>query len=172
MRWLLAGVCALAITSAGCAGGIRPEPFPSGPEPPDASSSGEAAKRPLRTAVGLASFYGKAFQGRTTASGIPFDRHDPVAAHPAYPFGTLLRVTNLSNLRQVIVTVVDRGPARRYQREGVIIDLAQSAARTLGFIRKGRQRVRVDVLSWGGNAAHAERDRDAGAAPDRDGGAD
>ena len=72
-----------------------------------------------------------------------------VAAHPRFPFGTLVRVTNLANGRSVQVRVQDRGPARQPRAEGVIIDLSQSAAQRLGFTRQGRTRVRVEVLAWG-----------------------
>ena len=104
--------------------------------------------RTTETRVGLASYYGAAFHGKITASGRPFDMNAMVAAHPSYPFGTLLRVTNLSNGRTVQVRVQDRGPAQRPQAEGVIIDLSQRAAELLGFIRQGRARVRLDVLEW------------------------
>jgi rare lipoprotein A len=72
-----------------------------------------------------------------------------VAAHPSYPFGTLVRVTNLSNGRAVIVRVVDRGPAKNAQAEGVLIDLSSGAARNLGFTTTGRTRVKLEVLRWG-----------------------
>jgi rare lipoprotein A len=78
-----------------------------------------------------------------------FDQTDMVAAHPTYPFGTVVRVTNLSNKRQVVVRVVDRGPAKGPRAEGVVIDLSSGAASNLGFLRKGRTRVRLEVLSWG-----------------------
>jgi rare lipoprotein A len=117
--------------------------------PPTHPTVGAANVDPLRTQVGLASYYGGNFHGRTTASGQRFDMHQRVAAHPSYPFGTRVRVTNLENLRQVVVTIVDRGPTRRYQAEGVIIDLSRGVANRLGFTRDGRQRVRVEVLEWG-----------------------
>jgi rare lipoprotein A len=72
-----------------------------------------------------------------------------VAAHPTYPFGTVLRVTNIDNGRAVEVRVVDRGPAAGPQAAGVIIDLSQGAAEALDFIREGRTRVRLDVLQLG-----------------------
>jgi rare lipoprotein A len=72
-----------------------------------------------------------------------------VAAHPSYPFGTVLRVTNLENGRQVSVRILDRGPTRRLQADGVIIDLSRRAAEVLGFIQRGRTRVRLEVLEWG-----------------------
>ena len=72
-----------------------------------------------------------------------------VAAHPTYPFGTVVRVTNLANKRRLDVRVVDRGPASGPRKEGVVIDLSSGAAANLGFVRQGRTRVRLEVLRWG-----------------------
>jgi len=108
-----------------------------------------SAERTLRTQLGLASYYGRGFQGRQTASGQRFDMRAPVAAHPDYPFGTRVRVTNLRNQRHIIVTIIDRGPSAPHQSDGVIIDLSQSAAERLAFVREGRTRVRLEVLEWG-----------------------
>ena len=96
---------------------------------------------------GLASWYGEAVQGRTTASGIPFDRHTMVAAHPTLPFGTRVRVERLATGESVEVEIVDRGPAAGPRRAGVVIDLSEAAARELDFIDEGRTRVRVTALS-------------------------
>jgi len=103
----------------------------------------------LQTREGLASYYGREFHGKITASGIRFNMNAMVAAHPSYPFGTVLRVTNLSNRRSATVRVVDRGPAPRLQADGLIIDLSHRAAEVLGFVARGRTRVRLDVLTWG-----------------------
>jgi rare lipoprotein A len=103
----------------------------------------------LETREGLASYYGKEFHGRTTASGIRFDMNAMVAAHPSYPFGTLLRVTNVANGRSTRVRIVDRGPAPGLQAKGIVIDLSRRAAEVLGFIQQGRTRVRLEVLAWG-----------------------
>jgi rare lipoprotein A len=103
----------------------------------------------LETRDGLASYYGKDFHGRTTASGIRFDMNAMVAAHPSYPFGTLLRVTNVANGRSTRVRIVDRGPAPGLQAKGIVIDLSRRAAEVLGFIQQGRTRVRLEVLAWG-----------------------
>ena len=116
--------------------------------------SGCAARSRTPTSVldlrqGLASYYGPGFHGKTTASGAPFDMHAMVAAHPTYPFGTIVRVTNLTNQRAVDVRVLDRGPAKGPQADGVLIDLSYAAAQALGFIRQGRTRVRLEVLRWG-----------------------
>jgi rare lipoprotein A len=126
----------LAVCFAGCA---RRIPSPTEPEGPSA----------LETREGLASWYGRAFHGRTMASGRPFDMRAMIAAHPTYPFGTILRVTNLVNGRQVSVRVLDRGPAAGPQATGVIVDLSRAAAERLGFLRDGRVRVRLEVLEWG-----------------------
>jgi peptidoglycan lytic transglycosylase len=75
--------------------------------------------------------------------------HAMVAAHPTYPFGTVVRVTSLENGRSVRVRIVDRGPAPGPRAEGVIIDLSERAAGDLGFLRDGRARVRVEVVRWG-----------------------
>ena len=72
-----------------------------------------------------------------------------VAAHPTYPFGTIVRVTNLQNGRSVRVRIVDRGPTAGPRAAGVIIDVSRRAAQALGFIREGRTRVRVEVERWG-----------------------
>lgn len=102
-----------------------------------------------RTEEGLASFYGSDFEGRTTASGERFDPEGLTAAHPKYPGGTRLKVTNVENSRSVVVRVIDRGPAKPERREGVIIDLSRAAAKRLQFADDGRARVRVEVVKMG-----------------------
>jgi len=116
-------------------------------QPAAAPASGRG--RSLETRVGLASYYGREFHGRTTASGVRFDMNALVAAHPSYPFGTRVRVTNLANDRSTVVRIVDRGPAAELRAEGLLIDLSHKAAETLGFIQQGRTRVRLEVLAWG-----------------------
>jgi len=92
--------------------------------------------------VGTASWYGSAFDGKTTASGEPFNMYDLTAAHPTLPLGSRVRVTNLRNGRTVVVRINDRGPVV----EGRIIDLSYSAARVLDLKARGIQRVRLDVV--------------------------
>jgi rare lipoprotein A len=104
----------------------------------------------LAEAEGEATYYASKFDGRRAASGIVFRNSEPYAAHRTYPFGTVVRVTNLANERSVVLRVIDRGPhgtSARAQR--TIIDVSQSAARDLDFIRDGRVPVRVEVLEWG-----------------------
>lgn len=98
---------------------------------------------------GLASYYGPGFHGRTTASGTRFDMQAMVAAHPTYPFGTVVRVANLRNGRSVRLRIEDRGPAAGPRAAGVIVDVSYGAADALGFVEDGRTRVRVEVLEWG-----------------------
>jgi rare lipoprotein A len=106
--------------------------------------------RVLESVRGEATFYANTFEGRRTASGIPFRQYQLVAAHRAYPFGTLLRVTNLRNDRSVNVRVVDRGPHGAPARaRNTNIDLSRRAADRLGYISAGRAQVRVEVLEWG-----------------------
>jgi rare lipoprotein A len=102
----------------------------------------------LASAIGFATYYARSLDGRMTASGVPFDADAMVAGHPTYPFGTVVRVTNLRNRRSAKVRIVDRGPARGARRSGVIVDVSPAAAERLGFIPAGRARVRLDVLSW------------------------
>jgi rare lipoprotein A len=109
----------------------------------------EAEQLVLEEQLGLATYYGERFHGRATASGEIFDMNDMVAAHPSYPAGTVARVTNLENGRDVEVRIIDRGPTRQHQRRGVIIDVSKGAAEELDFIEDGRVRVRVEVLEWG-----------------------
>src|SRR5262245_32054188 len=91
--------------------------------------------------VGIASWYGKQFHGRTTASGEDFDMFELTAAHRLLPLGTYVKVTNLRNGKWIVVRVNDRGP----YVDGRIMDLSYSAARMLNF-RSGIERVRLDVV--------------------------
>jgi rare lipoprotein A len=97
----------------------------------------------------MASFYGEDNRGDRTASGKPYNPDDYVAAHPHFPIGTIVRVTNLENGRTVNVRIVDRGPSVENRYEGVIIDLSKRAAERLGFRAQGRTRVRTEVIKWG-----------------------
>jgi rare lipoprotein A len=116
-----------------------------------ATTPAPTAARPgiLEVHEGLASYYGPGFDGKTTASGVRFDMNAMVAAHPSYPFGTVVRVTNLANQRVVEVRILDRGPAQGPRAAGVLIDLSYGAAQALDFIQDGLTRVRLEVLRWG-----------------------
>jgi len=90
---------------------------------------------------GQASWYGKPFHGRKTASGARYDMYGYTCAHRSLPFGTKLRVTNLDNGQSVVVTVTDRGP----YVGGRIIDLSLAAARDLDMVGTGVARVRIEI---------------------------
>jgi len=96
----------------------------------------------LFSQTGLASFYGRAHDGNTTANGRSFDHREFTAAHPSLPFGTLVHVTNLSNGRTVTVEITDRGPHIKTR----IIDISLAAARALRMQKKGITRVRVEAF--------------------------
>jgi len=91
---------------------------------------------------GVASYYGKEHHGKKTANGEIFDMNKLTAAHRSLPFGSQVKVTNLSNQRSVIVRINDRGPY--YQ--GRIIDLSQAAAERLDMVQSGITKVKLEVL--------------------------
>ena len=92
--------------------------------------------------IGKASWYGRRFQGHRTASGEAFDLNMLTCAHRTLPIGSLVRVTNLSNHRSIMVRVNDRGPVA----PGLIADLSYAAARSLGFGSAGKAQVRIDKV--------------------------
>ncbi|MBI5026196.1 MAG: septal ring lytic transglycosylase RlpA family protein [Nitrospirae bacterium] len=89
-----------------------------------------------------ASWYGPDFHGRPTASGERFDMYSRTCAHREHPFGTKLRVTNLSNGKSVDCIVNDRGPFVA----GRDLDLSYASAKEIGLIGPGTGKVRIDVL--------------------------
>lgn len=93
---------------------------------------------------GTASFYGKKFHKRKTASGEVYDMYDYTAAHKHLPFGTLLRITNMENGFEVIVKVNDRLPKHSKR----IIDLSRGAAEQLEMVRDGLAPVKIFALSF------------------------
>jgi rare lipoprotein A len=104
----------------------------------------------LDTQTGLASYYHPSLDGNETASGLIFDNEALTAAHPTYPLGTLVRVTNLEKERSAVeLRITDRGPTAENTAEGVIIDLSGAAAKQMDMLVEGRIQVRVDVLDWG-----------------------
>ena len=97
----------------------------------------------LQVTQGKASFYGRKHNGTKTANGQRIDNTYFTAAHPTLPFGTIVRVTNLRNGRDVLVRINDRGPFVK----GRIIDLSRAAAEVLNMMRSGVVDVQVEVLS-------------------------
>ena len=91
---------------------------------------------------GMASFYGRRFAGRPTASGEAFDPTQLTAAHRTLPFGSLVRVTNPRNGRSVVVRINDRGPFHGRR----VIDLSRAAAEEIGIVQSGQGRVELELL--------------------------
>ncbi|MDE3236605.1 MAG: septal ring lytic transglycosylase RlpA family protein [Bacteroidota bacterium] len=94
----------------------------------------------LVTETGYASFYADKFDGRKTSSGEVFRQSKLTAAHKKLPFGTMVKVTNLSNNKAVVVKVNDRGPFVHSR----IIDLSKSAAKQIDMIGAGVAKVKIE----------------------------
>lgn len=90
---------------------------------------------------GKASYYSKKSTGARTASGQKLHHDSLTCAHRSYPFGTMLKVTNLNNNKSVIVKVIDRGPFGK----GRIIDLSWAAAKEIGMLAQGVASVKIEV---------------------------
>jgi len=91
--------------------------------------------------IGTASWYGRQFHGKTTASGEPFNMFNLTAAHRTLKLGTWVKVTNMRNGASIIVRINDRGPVP----ESRIIDLSYEAATLLDLRAYGLQKVRLDI---------------------------
>lgn len=100
---------------------------------------------PSDSAVGYASFYSNKFIGKKTANGEVFSQDKLTCAHNSLPMGTILKVTNLSNDKSVVVRVNDR----LHYRNSRLVDLSRAAAKTLDFKGSGVIKVRVEVLKRG-----------------------
>ncbi len=97
---------------------------------------------------GIASWYGEDFHGKKTSSGEIYDMYDMTAAHKILPFGTYVRVKNLTNGRSVDVRINDRGPFVGDR----IIDLSYKAAKKIKMIEPGTAPVKITVLSADGSS--------------------
>lgn len=101
----------------------------------------ERQDRPVAGAqTGLASYYARMHEGHLTASGEPYRGDRMTCAHRTFPFGSVLRVTDLETGKNVLVKVTDRGPFE----PGRIVDLSRAAARALGILERGVARVKVE----------------------------
>jgi rare lipoprotein A len=153
----LAIACGSAITTAGATGSmlvnhveLRAAVGPLAPAPPPPPAPVVAA--PVRHRFlpsfhvnplhGLASWYGTVWNGRKTASGETFDDEKLTAAHKTLPLGTIVRVTNLTSHRSVVVKINDRGTLAPNR----IIDLSSAAARELGMVEQGLANVKLEIL--------------------------
>src|ERR1700744_486347 len=121
---------------------------------PSAKTTKTNATRHHWYQLGVASWYGRFFQGKTTASGQPYDEYAMTCAHRSLPLGSVLRVTNLRNNKSVVVRVNDRGPVP----ESRVIDLSYAAASSLGFSQRGIAPVKVELLSAPTEVAQLDSD--------------
>ncbi len=126
------------------------EALPPAPEPAaravDLRTIEPAVEAPRTTTPidgGVASYYGRRFHGRRTASGETFDMHAMTAAHRTLPFGSLVEVTNPRTGKSVTVRINDRGPFHG----GRVIDVSRAAAEELGLIAQGRDTVELALLN-------------------------
>jgi len=123
----------------------RTEPALETPKSDDSKPARNTSGKVLLTLEGIASYYADDYHGKPTSNGQTFDMNELTAAHRTFPFGTIVRVTNLENKKSVVVRVNDRGPFK----EGRIIDLSLGAAKELDLIRSGTAKVKLEVLEWG-----------------------
>ena len=122
-----------------------PEAPAPGPEAVDIATFDPPVEvEPATTALGsgVASYYGRRFHGRRTASGERFDMNAMTAAHRTLPFGSMVEVTNPRTGQSVTVRINDRGPFTR----GRTIDLSRAAAEQIGLVSRGHGEVELALL--------------------------
>ena len=95
-----------------------------------------------QTTVGIASWYGGEFHGRRSSDGSRFNKEEFTAAHRTYPFGTLVKVTNLKNNKSCVVKVTDRGPYAGNR----VMDVSKQTAQELGMLSSGLAKVKLEVV--------------------------
>lgn len=93
--------------------------------------------------VGQASWYGPGFHGRRTANGERYNQHELTAAHKELPLNSVIRVTRVSTGKSVVVRVNDRGPFHSNR----VLDLSYGAAKKLGIVGKGSDKVKIELIS-------------------------
>lgn len=102
--------------------------------------------------IGFSSWYGKQFHGKPTASGETYDRFKLTAAHKTLPLGSVVRVHNLENNKEAVVTINDRGPFV----EGRIIDVSEKAAEILNIKDAGVAKVGITLVKKGEDSKNDE----------------
>lgn len=107
------------------------------------ATSRGTATRGMTLEVGMASWYGPTFHGKSTANGETYDQNELTAAHKTLPFNTVVKVTNLENGKSVTVRINDRGPYVGNR----IIDVSRAAAEHLEMIGPGTAEVRLELVS-------------------------
>ena len=110
---------------------------------PDTKVKPETTKPRRWYQIGQASWYGRHFQGHTTANGEQFNMNGLTCAHRSLPLNTWIRVTNLKNRKSVFVRVNDRGPVPQNR----IVDLSYAAAKAVGLAGIGK--VKLETMRSG-----------------------
>lgn len=121
---------------------VAPAAGETSPLPDDQAQAPRVADEPW-TQRGLASWYGKRFNGRRTASGERFKASGLTAAHRTLPIPSYVRVRRVASGEEVIVRINDRGPYHSAR----VIDLSLAAAKKLGFVALGSAEVEIELLS-------------------------
>ena len=109
-----------------------------------ASAAIFTAKAQIRHS-GKASYYANSLHGHRTSDGSVYHKDSLTCAHRTLPFGTLLKVRNLSNGKEVVVKVTDRGPFSKAR----VVDLSMAAAKQLGMVGQGTANVEVSRVGGG-----------------------
>jgi rare lipoprotein A len=107
------------------------------------ATSRGTATRGMTLEVGIASWYGPTFHGKSTANGETYNQNELTAAHKTLPFNTVVKVTNLDNGKSVTVRINDRGPYAGNR----VIDLSRAAAAEIDMIGPGTAQVRLELVS-------------------------
>lgn len=139
----ISGLLSVLLLSAGLAAASDPGTKVKTPAAQTGNKApAKATSRASKAQVGNASWYGKAFHGRPTASGEDYDMFQLTAAHRSLPLGTYVKVTNLRNGKWAVLKVNDRGPFVGNR----ILDVSYGAAQVLNFRGRGIERVKVEVV--------------------------
>ena len=152
MRGILTQVLVAAVMATGALAGSPSTEIPTKaendnrkqPELKRDANTRKKSRKAKTTAyqIGTASWYGRQFHGRPTASGERYDMYQLTAAHRTLPLGTWVKVTNLRNGRWILVRINDRGPVPQDR----IIDLSYTAAQMLDLKAWGIGKVRIDLV--------------------------
>jgi len=147
-KQILAGACSVMAVMALAAGAAHARTYNAAVQSPSAPSGGGSSDQ-----IGTATWYGEDFDGRTTASGERFDMYGLTAAHAAFPFNSVVEVTDLETGRSVDVRITDRPEPGK---NGVIV-VSKAAAASLGFSRERSAPVRVRLISEERQASYPSR---------------
>ena len=137
-RLLLVVVLGVLLACSGCAGSTHRKGYTRVTKSSRVQKKAEIGY----TFTGDASYYGKGFDGKKTASGEIFDRNAMTCAHRSLPFGTKLKVVRVKTGASVVVRVNDRGPYAKRR----VLDLSEAAGKVLGLDKAGHAQVTATVI--------------------------